>query len=88
MDFDLPRLACTTCGYVFDATTGLRPESKGPDDGSVSVCINCGGLDIFVRGAFGLSLRPTTQSERIDMMADELIVAARAEIIGRGRIRG
>jgi hypothetical protein len=84
-DHPLSQTSCTSCGYVFDTTTGLN-TATGPDAGSVSLCIRCGGIDVFEVSPVGaLSLRPATDAEKVSMMKNPLIVRARAEIIGRGR---
>lgn len=77
-------IACYQCGYRFDAATGLRGGGS-PDEGSVSICIACGALGMYVRALGALTVRAVTAAERDELIADPLIrqaLAVRASRIG------
>ena len=61
--------ACLACGYVFDAASGIgeTPPTR-PTAGSISLCIRCGDLAVFLDGPPWL--RPPTDEERRRCDAD------------------
>lgn len=73
---------CKACGYLLEETTDTSPDKRLPLPGDVSLCFNCGHLQIF---SDNLSLRDPTDEEIYDLAGDpEMLRAqkARGFIIG------
>jgi len=79
---------CPTCGYTVDSATQAHGEEGMPSDGTVSVCLNCGGLGIYLAD---LTLRPINDEETQEVMRDweawSTIEKAQGYIRARGRFR-
>lgn len=65
-------VTCAACGYRMDAASGID-GAVVPTDGAVSICARCGELACFEQTPFGMRLRPVTDAERAEMMADETV---------------
>lgn len=65
--FDLPRSTCPQCRYKLNSATNMHGGRKEPDEGCLSVCLNCGQLLIY--GA-DLTLRRCSSSEIAELMKD------------------
>ena len=79
-----PEQACPSCGYKFDAATGLR-DAKTPDEGAVSICLACGALGIFTYVLGRLTVRATTPAEHDELILDPFIrqaLATRSRTVG------
>lgn len=59
---------CVRCGDLLDAATEARGERGRPVDGNVSICLNCGFVDIFT--GVGLERRPPTAAEQRELVHD------------------
>jgi hypothetical protein len=55
--------ACLRCGYLFDHASGVGSDpAERPSAGSVSLCIHCGDVAMFLDAPPWL--RPATDEER------------------------
>lgn len=58
-------VTCPECGYEMDGVSGVNGASH-PDDGSISLCMQCGKISVFALvedGKFRLD-QPTAEVER------------------------
>lgn len=80
-----PKIApqmCLRCGYNFDAVTSLGKETRMPEPGNITLCMNCGAL-AFLNDK--LRLRPPTTAELADPEIQTFIEAGkRAATLARG----
>lgn len=69
----LPNMACCPkCGARIDGFTGVNGQ-ESPSDGSLSVCVYCSSLNVFVVSKSGdFSLRLITDSELSDIKKDRI----------------
>jgi len=67
---------CLRCGAELSAFTGVTEDAIIPDNGSVSLCLYCGALAMFVVRDGIISLREPTDEERAELMQDQLIIDA------------
>lgn len=86
-----PRLSdtvCATCGYVLDAATDVTGKKEAPEDGSISVCLRCGQVGIFMTVGKHLTVRSCTTAECDELIATSSEVrqalAVRQRIIEKG----
>ena len=63
----LPLSLCPRCNYKLDAATKAHGENGPPDEGSASVCLNCGQVLIYEAD---LTLREATAEEIQSLMRD------------------
>lgn len=68
---------CPHCGRVNNAQTGVSTDGA-PSDGDVSLCWGCRRPSAFVVGPLGTSLRPLTEQEEAEVLADSTIKRALA----------
>lgn len=47
MSVKLPESPCPHCGHVVDAASSPDDLPRDPEPGDASVCINCGGVNVF-----------------------------------------
>ena len=79
-----PQQACPSCGYKFDAATGLNGADR-PSEGAVSICLACGSLGIFTYVLGQLTVRAATPAEHDELIGDPFIrraLATRAATVG------
>ena len=55
-------LICPGCKTAFSGATSTRGRTE-PAAGSMTVCINCHAVGVFVDGPFGMSIREATDAE-------------------------
>jgi hypothetical protein len=72
---DTPNVICVHCAHVMTNTSG---HEVGPEPGDMTLCINCGGLNIF---ASDLSLRKPTKREAREATADDEVQDIHAAIM-------
>jgi hypothetical protein len=81
MTTNIAGLVCSSCGYAFELATSIG-STVVPDEGSVSICIRCAGVDLFTKDDTGkLGLRAPTAEERADLLSRSYIVDAVAAIM-------
>jgi hypothetical protein len=69
----MPPCACLGCGKVLDAATVTDGSAAAPHPGAVSVCFDCGYLQVF---ADDLSFRNLTDDEMVEIAGHPEIVMA------------
>lgn len=78
---------CTTCGYVFELASRLGgPADDRPTTGTLSVCISCGGIDVFEVEGDVVRLVPASETLRLTAMTDPKVLAVVTAIHQRGRL--
>jgi|GEM_PF-6363024 len=80
----VPGSCCATCGYPIEATTGLG--SSAPQEGNISICLNCGEPQLFAETPMGWTTREPTVKERADIETRASFIEASRQIRKRGRI--
>lgn len=71
---DVPLSACTNCGHLMDAATGVSEDESDPTPSpqSFTICIRCGHILAF---AEDLTLRDLTDAERVMVAGDKRLIA-------------
>lgn len=70
-------MKCPHCAYEPDSHTQIRVEDPGvPEDGDISLCINCAGISVFN----GNDLRPPTEDEYESFLMDRDVIDGVAAI--------
>lgn len=77
---EIPGAACTRCGYEFELASGVNGVDV-PHAGSLSLCVNCGNIDIFTGPDDRLRLRAPNDEELQDIMSDPAVRAAVAAVL-------
>lgn len=73
-----PIRICPHCQGEVDSHTGVaNPDTDVPEEGDASLCLYCGLPSIFTKD---MMLRLPTEEERVQMMADENVIATMAAI--------
>ena len=75
---------CPGCGYKVDAATGVSGKGE-PAEGDVSICLNCGAINIF-KDFFG-HLRRANALETAEIKTNPVVQRAVKIIQERGWIR-
>jgi hypothetical protein len=78
---ETPGNKCLECGYQYEAASGLFQDDITPQQGDVSICLNCGVALIFNAD---LTLRRPTPEEKFAItMSNEVMEAqiARAHCV-------
>ena len=71
---------CQDCGYRFDAASAVAGDAEQVAAGYVSICLACGGLGFYVDSPSGLVIRPATDAEREELLADPQMIRIRLAI--------
>ena len=74
-------IKCPHCGKPNDAIIAVDGTEGSPDDGSVSLCVSCLKVGMYVCSPIGLALRVPTAAELVEVEADSHFIAARADIL-------
>lgn len=56
------KTVCPHCGYRHDAAAAVDDDERGPEDGNLSLCFECGEWSVFEDG----NLRKPTDAEYLD----------------------
>lgn len=90
MSTPIPGCTCTSCGYEFEvATASPGSQAPAPQDGAVSICIQCGQVDLFTAtDGNTLSVRRPTDAERAELLAQPAIANIVGAIILRNATEG
>lgn len=62
----LTETRCPLCGHRFDSAMGIDTD-EGPEEGSLSVCIECAGVHVYNAD---LTLRSMSEQEWDELPAD------------------
>ncbi|MCV5754441.1 hypothetical protein OFN51_37160, partial [Escherichia coli] len=63
-DTRLSDITCATCGYRLDAASEIGGGNAIPEDGNISVCLNCGQVGFYVAVGDKMTVRSATSQER------------------------
>jgi hypothetical protein len=80
MTTETPGNNCLKCGYLYESATHMTEEAR-PNEGDISICLNCGAVAIFNKD---LSLRcPTPDEQSVITMNSEVtqLQIARAHVV-------
>jgi len=81
--FFLTSYSCPYCGTKLDACTQVEGRDHGPEEGDVSLCINCAGIMVFIDR---FTVRQATDEEQREALEDASVQKAK-QIIERMRKR-
>lgn len=70
---------CPFCGYACDTASPARGHEQ-PCTGSVSICLRCAEVAVFIVNAYGIRLRVPTDAEAAQLTLDAGILRARESI--------
>ena len=79
--FFLTSYICPYCGKKLDACTQADGKDHGPEEGDVSLCINCAGIMVFIDR---FTVRQATDKEQRKALEDKSVQRAK-QIIERMR---
>lgn len=80
VDYAIPPTKCPGCGAEMDGHLACREGQSGPDDGSVSICVECSTIAIYTEVSGRLVLRYPTDEEMKSILADPHVTRAIATI--------
>lgn len=72
----VPPYTCRDCGYGPDTAASTVDDGVGPEQGALSLCLNCGALSLFQPD---MTQRPLTDDEWAALPAETLQHIARIE---------
>jgi hypothetical protein len=70
---ETPGNVCLKCGYKFEAASGAYDNAITPEEGDISVCLNCGAALVFNKD---LSLRYPTPEEKAEITMNKEVLQA------------
>lgn len=85
----MANITCPECGRENDAHSSPSDEGATPEDGDLSICLECGHLAAYVKAEDGtLTIRQLTEDEYKVFMEDpdiRRLLTIRQEVMNRDR---